>query len=261
MSAGATGRFAGGQLDGRRVLLTGCAANIGRAAALLFAREGARLVLVDRDDAAQETASEVRAAGGEAHFRKADVSSEDQMRGALSYARECCGGLDVIVSNAGVQRAGAVTEMDVQDWDLLMSVNARSCFLAAKHGVPLLREAGGGAIVNMASLAAVKGGPGLTAYSASKGAIVAFTRALAAEVAGDGIRANAICPGWVDTAFNEPAIRFIGSRQALDEAVASGVPLQRQAQPEEIARALLFLASEASSYITGHALVVDGGVS
>jgi len=249
-----------GQLEGRRVFLTGCVANIGRATAMLFGREGARLMLLDRDEAAEQTAEDLRAAGCEAHFRRTDVSSELEMRDALSYAREMLGGLDVIVSNAGVQRAGPVTDMEVEDWDLLMGVNARSCFLAAKHGVPLLRRSGGGVIVNMASLAALKGGPGLTGYSASKGAIVAFTRALAAEVGADGIRANVLCPGWVDTSFNEPAISFIGSREALEESVIGSVPLRRQADPEEIAKAMLFLASDASSYVTGHALVVDGGV-
>jgi NAD(P)-dependent dehydrogenase (short-subunit alcohol dehydrogenase family) len=248
-------------LAGARVVLTGCTANIGRAAALAFADEGARLVLVDRDTAAQATADAISAEGGEATFVAADVSDEDSVAAMLREADDRLGGLDVIVNNAGLQRAGSVTEMTLADWDALMSVNPRSCFLTAKHGVPIFRRGGGGVFVNMASLAAVKGGPGLTGYSASKGAIVAFTRALAAEVAPDGIRANALCPGWVDTPFNDPAQDFLGGREALESAVRAGVPLGRQASPEEMAQSLLFLASAASSYMTGQTLVVDGGVS
>jgi NAD(P)-dependent dehydrogenase (short-subunit alcohol dehydrogenase family) len=236
-------------LAGARVVLTGCTANIGRAAALAFADEGARLVLVDRDTAAQATADAISAEGGEATFVAADVSDEDSVAAMLREADDRLGGLDVIVNNAGLQRAGSVTEMTLADWDALMSVNPRSCFLTAKHGVPIFRRGGGGVFVNMASLAAVKG------------AIVAFTRALAAEVAPDGIRANALCPGWVDTPFNDPAQDFLGGREALESAVRAGVPLGRQASPEEMAQSLLFLASAASSYMTGQTLVVDGGVS
>lgn len=247
-------------LRGRRVLLTGCAANIGRATALLFAREGADLVLVDRDPAGAETAAAAVELGAMATFVSADVSEPERVREVIAAAAEELGGIDVIVNNAGIQRAAPVTEMEVGDWDQLFEVNARSCFLTAKHGVPVLRAQGGGVIVNMASLAALKGGAGLTGYAASKGAIVAFTKALAAEVAADGIRVNALCPGWVDTDFNEPAIRYLGGDEALRDAIVSGVPLGRQARPEEVAAAMLFLASDASSYMTGQALVVDGGV-
>ena len=126
--------------------------------------------------------------------------------------------------------------------------------------MPYLRLRGGGAIVNVASLAGLKGGPGMTAYSASKGAIVAFTKALAAELAPDTIRVNAMCPGWIDTPFNQPAIDFMGGREAQEAVVRQIVPLQRQGTPDEIAAGILFLASDASSYMTGQALVIDGGV-
>lgn len=249
-----------GALQDRGVLLTGCVANIGRAAAMLFAAEGARLCLADIDAAGATTARDAAALGAEAHFEAADVSNGADMQRLIESAHRRLGRLDVVVSNAGIQRAGGVTEFAEEDWDALMAVNPRSCFLAAKHAVPLMRDAGGGVIVHMASLAGLHGGPGLTGYSASKGAIVAFTKALAAEVAPAGIRVNALCPGWVDTAFNQPAIDHIGGPDSLSRAIQASVPLGRQAQPREIAAALLFLASDASSYMTGQALAVDGGV-
>ena len=249
-----------GPLAGRRVLLTGCVANIGRATALTLARNGASLALADLNPAGDLTATAVMDGGGEAEFFVADVADEAAVASLMEELSARFGGLDVIINNAGIQRAARVTEMAVDDWDALMRVNVRSCFLTAKYGLRILRRPGG-VIVNMASLAAVKGGPGLSGYSASKGAIVAFTRALAAEVAVDGIRANALCPGWVDTPFNDPAQRLLGGREQLEAAVRTGVPLARQARPEEIADAVLFLASDASSYMTAQALIVDGGVA
>jgi NAD(P)-dependent dehydrogenase (short-subunit alcohol dehydrogenase family) len=126
--------------------------------------------------------------------------------------------------------------------------------------VPLMRERGGGSIINMASLAGVKGGPGLTAYSASKGAIVGFTKAVAAELAPEGIRVNCVCPGWIDTPFNQPAIDFMGGRQDQERVIKQIVPMGRQGTPEEIAPIVVYLASDGSTYTTGQALVVDGGV-
>ena len=249
-----------GRLEGRRVVITGAAANIGAATARLFAEEGARLLIGDLDSAAQETAEQVAAQGGEASFVQTDVSQAEQVRRLLDEAAERLGGVDVIVNNAGLQRSGAVTEFPESEWDALMAINPRSCFLAAKYGVPHLRAAGGGVIVNTASLAALKGGPGMTAYSASKGAIVAFSKALAAEVAPDGIRVNAICPGWVDTPFNQPAITFMGGPEEQAEVIRRVVPMGRQAVSEEIAEGMLFLASDMSSYMTGQALLIDGGV-
>jgi dihydroanticapsin dehydrogenase len=248
-----------GKLDGKRVVMTGTAANIGAATAKLFGAEGGRLVLADIDEAAEGTAAAVRDAGGEATFVKTDVTQEDQIAALAAKAVETLGGIDVVISNAGLQRSGAVEEFDVADWDALMTVNPRSCFLVAKHCTPHMGE--GGAIVNTSSLAGLKGGPGMSGYSASKGAIIGFTRALAMELAPRGIRANAICPGWVDTAFNQPAIDFMGGADAQADAISAAVPLNRQAVPEEIAEGMLFLASEMSSYMTGQAIFIDGGVN
>jgi dihydroanticapsin dehydrogenase len=250
------------QLVGKRVVMTGGAANIGRATAILLARHGASLVIGDLDTkGAADTVDTVKRDGGVASFVETDVSSEDAVKNLVDVAAERLGGLDVGFFNAGLQRSGAVTDFPVQDWDALFQVNPRHCFLGAKHLTPHLREAGGGVSVFTASLAAVKGGPGMTAYSASKGAIVGFGRALATELAPDHIRVNTICPGWIDTPFNQPAINFMGGREAQERAVAQVVPLGRQGTPEEIASSVLYLASDASSYMTGQVLIVDGGVA
>jgi dihydroanticapsin dehydrogenase len=249
-------------MEGRAVVVTGAGAGIGRAAALRFAREGAHVTVVDRDrSAGAGTAQEIDAAGGSAAFAQVDVSSAAEVQAMLDEAAARQGGLDVIVNNAGVQHAGDVVDCTEAQWDDLMSVNAKSCFLMAKYAIPHLTARGGGAIVNNASLAAVKAAPGLGAYSASKGAIVAFSKALAAEVAPAGIRVNAICPGWTDTAFNAPSIAHMGGEAGLREFVRATVPLGRLGAPEEIAAAMVFLASDEASYMTGQVLIVDGGIN
>jgi NAD(P)-dependent dehydrogenase (short-subunit alcohol dehydrogenase family) len=249
------------QLEGKLAVITGAATGIGRATALLFAQEGAAVVVGDINEAgARLTVADITTAGGKAWFFPCDVTKADDVQAFLGSSAEAMGGIDIIVNNAGVQRSGQVTEFSEADWDLLMDVNPRSCFFGAKYGVPYLAQRGGGVIVNVASLAGLKGGPGMTAYSASKGAIIAFTKALAAELAPVKIRVNAMCPGWIDTPFNQPAIDFMGGRDVQDRVVEQIVPLGRQGVPEEIATGMLFLASDASSYMTGQALVIDGGV-
>jgi NAD(P)-dependent dehydrogenase (short-subunit alcohol dehydrogenase family) len=248
------------QLQGKVAIITGAATGIGRATALLFAREGASVVVADINAYdAQRTVADIEDEGADARFVQTDVSQAEDVQALMERTAEEMGGIDVIVNNAGAQRSGAVTEFEESEWDLLMRVNPRSCFLGAKYGVPYLRERGGGSIVNVSSLAGLKGGPGMTAYSASKGAIIAFTRALAEELAPDNIRANSVCPGWIDTPFNEPAIEFMGGRAQQEEMVQQTVPLKRQGTPEEIAPGILYLASDASSYVTGQELVIDGG--
>jgi len=249
------------QLQGKRAIITGAATGIGAVTARMFAQEGAGVVVADiNEDAGERTVAEIRDGGGTAHFVRTDVTRESDVEALIKNGAEALGGLDVLFNNAGAQRSGPITEFDQQQWDLLMAVNPRSCFFGVKHAVPVLRQVGGGSIINMASLAAVKGGAGLTAYSASKGAIVAFTKALASELAPDNIRVNAVCPGWIDTPFNQPAIDFMGGREEQDRIVEQIVPLGRQGTPEEIAPIVVYLASDGSSYTTGQALVVDGGV-
>ncbi len=241
-------------------MLTGAAANIGAAAAALFASEGARLVIGDIDPAAAETAARVSTPEHEVSFVRTDVSSAGDMANLFAAAADAMGGIDVIVNNAGVQRSAAITDMSESDWDLHMAVNAKSCFLAANLGVPYLRSTGREpSIVNMASVGGLRGPAGLTGYAASKGAIIAFTRTLAGELGPEGIRVNCVAPGWIDTAFNDPVIAHMGGREVQARSIAAGVALRRQGRPDEVAQALLVLASTESSFITGQTLIIDGG--
>jgi NAD(P)-dependent dehydrogenase (short-subunit alcohol dehydrogenase family) len=247
-----------GRLAGKRIIITGAVNNIGREAALRFITEGARVVVADIDAAAgRRTADEL---GSGAHFIKADVTKEDEVRDLIERGVAWLGGLDVLVQNAGVQHSGFVTDFDASKWDALFAVNARAHFFGAKYAIPHLRKSGKGSIVNTSSLAGKRGGPGMTAYSASKGAVIAFSTALAMELAKDNIRVNTICPGWVDTPFNQPAIDLMGGRTSQEAVVKSIVPLGRQAVPSEIAPLFVYLASDESSYMTAQAITVDGGV-
>lgn len=250
-----------GALEGRCALITGAAANIGAATARRFAHEGARQVLVDRDPAVEETAASIRESGGDATSVVVDLAREPEVDALTEVVAERLGGLDVLVNNAAVQRVGPVGEFAVDDWDETFTVNVRGTFLVVRALVSHLRRSDGAAIVNTASQVGLHGAPGASAYSASKGAVIAFTRALALELAPDGIRVNAICPGWVDTSFNEPAIEMLGGQAAHTDLVRTTIPLGRQARPEEIAAGTLYLASGESSYMTGQVLPVDGGVT
>jgi NAD(P)-dependent dehydrogenase (short-subunit alcohol dehydrogenase family) len=246
------------RLRGKRIIITGAVNNIGREAAQQFVNEGARGVVADIDVAAgHRTAEEL---GAETRFIKADVTKEDEVRDLIKRGVAWLGGLDVLVQNAGLQHSGFVTDFDASKWDALFAVNARGHFFGAKYAIPHLRKSGKGSIINTSSLAGKRGGPGLTAYSASKGAVIAFSTALAMELAKDNIRVNTICPGWVDTPFNQPAINLMGGRTSQEAVVKSIVPLGRQAIPSEIAPLFVYLASDESSYMTAQAITIDGGV-
>ena len=247
-----------GRLAGKRIIITGAVNNIGREAAHQFITEGARVVVADID--AESGRRTAEALGSGAHFIKADVTKEDEVRELVEQGVAWLGGLDVLVQNAGIQHSGFVTDFDASKWDALFAVNARAHFFGAKYAIPHLRKSGKGSIVNTSSLAGKRGGPGMTAYSASKGAVIAFSTALAMELAKDNIRVNTICPGWVDTPFNQPAIDLMGGRTSQEAVVKSIVPLGRQAIPSEIAPLFVFLASDESSYMTAQAITVDGGV-
>lgn len=246
-----------GRLSGKRIIITGAVNNIGKEAVRGFVAEGGRVVIGDRDERGAATAREF---GDTVHFMQVDVTKEESVRDLVQEGAAWLGGLDVLCQNAGLQHSGAVTDFDATKWDALFAVNARAHFFGAKYAVPLLRKNGKGSIINTSSLAGKRGGPGMTAYSASKGAVIAFTTALAMELAADNIRVNAICPGWVDTAFNQPAIDFMGGFEAQAKSVSSVVPLGRQALSSEIAPMFVYLASDESSYMTAQAIAIDGGV-
>ena len=244
------------RLQGKRIIITGAVSNIGKEAAKSFVDEGAKVVIGDiNEKAGQQTAKEIGA-----HFIKVDVTQEESVSDFVDSAVKELGGLDVLVQNAGLQRLGKVTDLATSDWDAIFAVNSRAHFFGAKYAVPHLRKSGRGSIINTSSLAGKRGGPGTTAYSSSKGAVIAFGTALALELAPDNIRVNTVCPGWVDTAFNEPAISFMGGRASQEEFVKRVVPLQRQGQSSEIAPLFVYLASDESSYLTAQAIIIDGGI-
>ncbi|SDR34851.1 dihydroanticapsin dehydrogenase [Rhizobiales bacterium GAS191] len=247
-----------GRLEGKRVIFTGGVNNIGGEAVRLFVAEGAKVVIGDIDDAGGRAAAQ--RLGAAAHFIRVDVTDEASVRHLIEEGADWLGGLDALCQNAGLQYAGPIAEFDAERWDRLFAVNARALFFGAKYAIAHLKASGKGAIVNMASLAGKRGAAGVAAYSASKGAAVALGTALALELAADNIRVNTICPGWVDTPFNQAAIDFMGGRARQDMFVKQLVPLGRQAQPSEIAPLFVYLASDESSYMTGQALVIDGGV-
>lgn len=246
------------RLKGKRIIITGAADNIGKEAARLFVAEGARVVIGDIDaEKGKATASEL---GPAAHFLPVDLARDVDILPFIEAGVSWLGGLDVLAQNAGVQIAAAIEDATIEEWDRMFAINVRAQFLATKYAVPHLKRAGKGAIVNMASAAGIRGDARLSGYSASKGASVLLGNALAFELGPFNIRVNTICPGWVDTPFNNPAIERMGGRAAQAALIKREVPLGRQAVPAEIAPLFVYLASDESSFMTGQAILIDGGV-
>jgi len=239
------------------VAVTGAGAGMGRATAELFAERGASVVVVDlEEDAAVETADRIAADGGEATAVRADVSDADDVEGFVEHAVDTYGRLDVLHNNAGIpQRSTPVEDVTEETWDRIQDVTLKSAVLGAKYAVPQMREQGGGVILNTASTAAIRPRNGLSAYCASKGGMVTLTKQLAHELAEDGVRVNAICPVATDT---EMLPEFTSEGLSVDEMAAT-IPLGRLAEPDDIAQAAAFLASDDADMITGTALEVDGG--
>jgi NAD(P)-dependent dehydrogenase (short-subunit alcohol dehydrogenase family) len=249
------------RLDGKVVLITGGAGGIGRESALLFAREGAAVVVVDVDDrGGEETAALVRAAGGRAGYCRADVSIAADCEQMVAFSEREFGKLNVLFNNAGIMHARDDDAMTTDEavWDLTMNVNAKGVFLGCKYGIPALRRAGGGSIINTASFVAVLGAatPQI-AYTASKGAVLALTRELAVIHARERIRVNALCPGPLRT---EMLMKFLDTEQKKQRRLVH-IPMGRFGEAREIAQAALFLASEESSFVTGTEFLVDGGIT
>jgi len=247
-------------LAGKVAIITGAATGIGRATAMVFARAGARLTLADaRGDELARTVAEVRGAGGEAASVVADLARPEDCA-AVVAAAVGGGRLDVVFNNAGVGTmtvGGTVETIDLDKWDLALDVNVRAMYLVSRAAVPALRRAGGGSIINTASVSAFRGSASRPshAYAASKGAVLALTRAMAASYGRDRIRVNAICPGTIRTRLTADIIE----RVEREAAEGRQIPLGRVGEPEDIARCALFLASEDASWISGTQIVVDGG--
>ena len=248
-----------GRLDGKVALISGGARGQGAAEARLFANEGAKVIFGDvLDELGQQVEAEIRELGGEATYRSLDVTSAAQWNDAVADAVSRYGKLDILVNNAGVVSWGVLEDTSVEEWDRVMDVNAKGVFLGTRASIPEMRRAGGGSIINISSISGIIGQDGIQpVYNASKGAVRLLTKSTAIQYAREGIRANSVHPGSVATDTNAARRADPEQRQrSLDN-----IPLGRIAEPEEIAYAVLFLASDESSFMTGSELVIDGGFS
>jgi len=249
-----------GKLTGKRALITGAASGIGRATALLFAREGAAVAVVDVDETGgQAVVQTILDRGGQAIFVRGDVTRAADCQRAVQETVDRLGGLDILFNNAGIIRRATVIDTSEEEWDRVMAVNVKSIFLLGKYAVPAMAQSGGGAIVNTASGWGLVGGRNAVSYCASKGAVVNLTRAMALDHGAQNIRVNCVCPGDTDTPMLRSEAQQLGEPEDAFLAEAADRPLQRIGRPEDIARAVLYLASDDSAFVTGTALVVDGG--
>jgi NAD(P)-dependent dehydrogenase (short-subunit alcohol dehydrogenase family) len=248
------------RLEQKQAIVTGGAGGIGRATAMALAAEGAEVAVVDLDgEAAEAVAIEIRDAGFTAVAIQADVSSEADIERVIATTVAEFGGVNVVFNNAGIIRRTTAVETTAEEWDRVFNVNVRSIFLMCKHIVPIMAAAGGGSIVNTGSGWGLKGGGRAISYCASKGAVVNMTRALAIDHGPQGIRVNSVNPGDVNTGMLRDEAQQLGEDTNAFLAEAADRPLRRMGEPREIAAAVVWLASDESSYVTGSALVVDGG--
>ena len=248
------------RLADKVALITGGTSGIGRATAILFAREGAAVVLTGRnEERGHEVVREIEAVDGRARFVPADVTLAEDCRRAVAETVEAFGGLDVLFNNAGVYVAGDVTECTEAEWDLQVDVSLKGTYLMCASAVPVMASQGGGSIVNNSSGWGLAGGARAVAYCAAKGGVVVMTKAMAIDHGAQGIRVNCICPGDTVTPMEHRDAVHRGMTWEAYVAGASDRPLGRMGEPDEVAAAVLFLASDESSFITGAALPVDGG--
>lgn len=245
----------------KSIIVTGAGSGIGRAAAQMFAGEGGSVLVADVTEGADETARMIAEAGGIAQSIRVDAGTEDDVKRMIDAAVAAYGGIDVIFANAGISGGMAnIFDTDVALFTDVLRVNLIGPFLAIKHGAPKIAERGGGAIVLTASVAGIRSGAGSPAYSASKAGVINLAAVAAQQLSGSNVRVNALCPGLTETGMTKPTFDYAREAGKIDR-VGRLNPLKRGAQPEELARAALFLASDEASYVNGQALAVDGGLS
>ena len=251
-----------GRLEGKVALITGGAGAIGQATARRFASEGASVIVADRDASrAEALAAALRDTGTNAMGIAVDVTSERSVRSLVDRATAAYGRIDILFTCAGVLVTGTVTETSLADWQRSLDVNLTGPFLASRHVLPVMIANGGGSIVHMSSTAGLVGETSIAAYCASKGGVLMLARQMALDYARQGVRVNVICPGWIDTPFNDPAIEAAGGKDSLLPFVDQMVPIGRQGTPEEVADVVAFLASDDARLMTGSVVTVDGGLT
>ncbi len=249
------------RFQGKSIIVTGAASGIGRAAAMQFAAEGGQVLCADWSEAVEQTAQAIRDAGGTAQAIRIDAGKEEDVAGAVARAVEAFGGLDVMFANAGISGGMAnIFDTDVALITEVLRVNLIGPYLAIKHAAPEIAKRGGGAIVLTASVAGIRSGAGSPAYSASKAGVINLAQVAAQQLSGSNIRVNAICPGLTETGMTKPTFDYAREAGKM-EKVGRLNPLRRAAQPDELARVALFLASGDASYVNGQAVAVDGGLS
>ncbi len=250
------------ELLGRVAFVTGAGSGIGRAGALALAGAGALVLVTDIDRArAEAVAGEIAGAGGQAEALALDVTDDLALAQAITGTGQRHGRLDILHSHAGIQCAGGLEQATVEDMDLSWRLNVRAHFVAARSAMPVMKAQGGGAIIVTASNSGVQYDRGMIAYCTTKHAVIAMVRQIAVDHARDGVRCNALCPGFIDTPFNAGFEAQMGGRAALESYVAQSIPMGRWGSVDEVAEAILYLASDRSAFMTGHALVLDGAES
>jgi NAD(P)-dependent dehydrogenase (short-subunit alcohol dehydrogenase family) len=247
-------------LEGKVAVITGAASGIGRATAELLAAAGAAAALIDIDQSGgKETAARITRGGGRANFFFCDVTSDSDCKKAAAAIHQQFGRVDILFNNAGIIRRKSIVELSEADWDLVIDVGLKAVFLLSRYVIPIMKTGGGGAIINIGSGWGLKGGPRAAAYCAAKAGVVNLTRAMAIDHGRQGIRVNCICPGDIDTPLLRGEAAELGVAEEEFMKMAADRPIPRVGVPEDIARAVLFLATDLSAWVTGTSVLVDGG--
>ncbi len=247
-------------LNGKTAIITGAASGIGLATASLFADMGARVALIDiNESAGKNAATEIRKRGGKVKFFHSDISSDNECKNTIKAIHEEFGKIDILFNNAGVIKRKNIIDLEEQDWDQVIDVNLKGIYLVSRHVIPIMIQGNGGGIINTGSGWGLRGGSNALAYCASKGGVVNMTRAMAIDLGKHGIRVNCVCPGDIDTPMLRGEAHQLGVNEEEFLKEAANRPISRVGMPQDVAYAVLFLASDLSTWVTGSTLVVDGG--